>query len=54
MEKIKADKYSFYINQEGNKIDIVIALSSTGVRYLKSVNDKDQPDSLLRLPLCEI
>lgn len=49
---IVKDTYLFYVNQGGNKVNVVIATSHYGYKYLKTTADGEQPDNLLRLPEC--
>ncbi|MCI0554621.1 MAG: DUF3892 domain-containing protein [Anaerolineae bacterium] len=49
---IVKDTYLFYVNQGGNKVNVVIATSQYGYKYLKTTADGEQPDNLLSLPEC--
>lgn len=44
--------YSFFVNQGGHTVEVVVAVSMYGHRYLKTVTDGLQPDNLLSLPEC--
>ena len=49
---IVKDTYLFYVNRGGNKVNVVIATSQYGYKYLKTTADGEQPDNLLSLPEC--
>jgi hypothetical protein len=36
----------------GQRVDVIVATSPNGNRYLKTVADGEQPDKLLSLPTC--
>lgn len=53
ISQIENGKYAFFIEKSaGNRIDVVIATTVAGQKYLKSAADKEQPDDLLSLPNC--
>lgn len=52
IEGIEAGKYSFYVSVASRTVDVVIAISAYGHKYLKTVPDGEQPDNLLSLPEC--
>lgn len=49
---IETGKWAFYVSQQGHTVDVVVALSAHGHKYLKTVADGLQPDNLLSLPEC--
>ncbi len=49
---IENGTYSFCVNQYGKEVDVIIAESMFGHKYLKTVADGDQPNNLLSLPEC--
>ena len=49
---IVKDTYLFYVNRGGNEVNVVIATSHYGYKYLKTTADGEQPDNLLSLPEC--
>ena len=51
IEGIESGKWSFYVNNNGNFVDVIIALHN-GVKYLKTKNDGLEPNNLLSLPEC--
>ncbi|TPW35082.1 DUF3892 domain-containing protein [Oecophyllibacter saccharovorans] len=51
IQGIKTHKYDFYTNAGGKKAKVVIA-THEGREYLKTENDKIQPNNLLSLPEC--
>ena len=43
----------FYIERPvGRRIDVIVAVSVDGNKYLKTVADREQPEKLLSLPTC--
>jgi len=42
----------FVVNKEGNEIDVIVAVSQYGHKYIKTKADGEQPDNLLSLPEC--
>lgn len=50
---IETGKWSFYVERPaGDPVDVVVAVSAYGHKYLKTVADGDQPNNLLALPEC--
>lgn len=50
---IENGTWSFYVEQPaGDAVDVVVAISAAGNKYLKTVADGDQPNNLLSLPEC--
>ncbi|MCA9094289.1 MAG: DUF3892 domain-containing protein [Planctomycetaceae bacterium] len=49
---IESEKWSFYVNRGGRMVDVIVSTSKYGNKYLKTVNDGEQPDNLLSLPEC--
>ena len=49
---IEEGKYLFYVLQNGRRVDVIIAISAYGHKYLKTVADGDHPNNLLSLPEC--
>ena len=49
---IETGKSRFYVNVAGERDWLVVAFSISGNLYLKTGNDKDEPNSLLILPEC--
>jgi hypothetical protein len=45
-------EYAFFVSRGGNSVDVVIATSAAGHKYLKTVADGELPDNLLSLPEC--
>ncbi len=46
------DTCLFYVNRGGKEVNVVIATSQYGYKYLKTTADGEQPDNLLSLPEC--
>ena len=50
---IESRTYSFYVEQPpGRRVDVIVAVSKYGHKYLKTIADGEQPDNLLSLPEC--
>jgi len=49
---IEEDKFSFYVIVNGKVVDVIIATSSAGNKYLKTEADGVMPNNLLSLPEC--
>jgi Protein of unknown function (DUF3892) len=53
ISRIEDGTYVFYIERPGGqRLDVVVATSAGGNKYLKTVADREQPDKLLSLPSC--
>lgn len=52
IEAIEAGKYSFYVQVQGRQVNVVVATSRFGHKYIKTEADGDQPNNLLSLPEC--
>ena len=52
IQGIEEGKWSFYVLQGGKRVDVVIATSAYGHKYLKTVADGEHPNNLLSLPEC--
>ena len=49
---IESGKWSFYVSRGGRTVDVIVAISRYGHKYLKTTADGEQPDNLLSLPEC--
>lgn len=49
---IESGKWEFYVNAGGRVANVIVAKSASGHKYLKTVNDGEQPNNLLSLPEC--
>jgi Protein of unknown function (DUF3892) len=50
---IEAAKYRFYVERPaGHRVWVVVAVSSSGRKHLKTENDGEQPKNLFSLPEC--
>jgi hypothetical protein len=53
IQGIENGKWAFYVEQPaGDRVDVVVAKSAAGNKYLKTRADGDQPNNLLSLPEC--
>lgn len=49
---IESGKWNFYVTRNGRTVDVVVAVSRFGNKYIKTEADGDQPNNLLSLPEC--
>lgn len=50
---VETGKYRFYVERPaGHRVWVVVAVSASGRKYLKTENDGEQPNNLLSLPEC--
>lgn len=49
---IEARRWDFYVEQAGGAVDVVVATSKFGNKYLKTTSDGEEPRNLLALPDC--
>jgi len=52
IDGIESGKWSFYVTQNGRQVDVIVAVSRYGNKYLKTEADGEQPNNLLSLPEC--
>lgn len=43
---------AFHVVREGRTVSVVVGVSPHGEKYLKTIDDADQPEGLLSLPEC--
>lgn len=49
---VEAGTYAFYVSVNGKSVDVIVAKTAQGHKYLKTQNDGEQPNNLLSLPEC--
>lgn len=49
---VEAGKWKFYVSVNGQSVWVVVSVSASGHKYLKTQNDGEQPNNLLSLPEC--
>lgn len=49
---IETGKWSFYVSRGGSIVNVIVATSRFGHKYLKTEADGEQPNNLLALPEC--
>ena len=49
---IEEGKWLFFVNVDGKEVDVIIAVSQWGHKYLKTKADGEHPNNLLSLPEC--
>ncbi|QFS96636.1 hypothetical protein FIV06_04340 [Labrenzia sp. THAF191b] len=53
IQGIESSEFAFYVEQPaGDRVNVVVAVSASGNKYLKTTADGDQPNNLLSLPEC--
>ncbi|MDO8943219.1 MAG: DUF3892 domain-containing protein [Desulfobacterales bacterium] len=49
---IESGKWKFWVSVNGSSVWVIVAISATGNKYIKTTNDGEQPNNLLSLPEC--
>jgi len=49
---IESGKFAFFVRVNGREVDVIVADSRFGNKYLKTEADGEQPNNLLSLPEC--
>jgi hypothetical protein len=49
---IEAGRWRFYVARDGADVELVVATSKYGNKYIKAAEDNLHPDTLLALPEC--
>lgn len=49
---IRDGTYAFFVGEAPRAVDVIIARTSSGFEYLKTVADGELPNNLLALPEC--
>lgn len=52
IEGIETGQWTFFVGIQGREVRVVVAVSRSGNKYLKTEADGEQPNNLLRLPEC--
>ena len=52
IEGIESGKWSFFVRVNYREVDVMVAISPFGNKYLKTEPDKYEPNNLLSLPEC--
>ena len=52
IDALESGRVGFYVEVEGRRVPVVVAVSEDGHRYLKTEADGVQPGQLLALPEC--
>jgi uncharacterized protein DUF3892 len=51
---IEARRWDFYVEQPtGRAVDVIVAMTGDGNKYIKTTADDEVPNNLLALPDCE-
>jgi hypothetical protein len=49
---VEEGKWSFYVSVRGNRVNVIVAKSRFGNKYLKTEADGESPNNLLSLQTC--
>lgn len=52
IDGIESNKWQFYVSRGGRIVNVVVAISRYGNKYIKTESDGEQPDNLLSLAEC--
>jgi hypothetical protein len=52
VDGIESGKWKFFVEVDGDRVEVIVATSARGNKYIKTENDGDQPNNLLSLPEC--
>ena len=52
IHQIETGQWGFYVNINGSRVALIVSVSASGNKYLKTNIDGMQPDNLLSLPEC--
>lgn len=52
VQDIESGTYSYYVSVQGRTINVIVATSPYGHKYIKTVADGEHPNNLLSLPEC--
>jgi hypothetical protein len=52
MAGIEGGKWTFFVEVDGDRVRVIVAVSRYKNKYLKTENDGDEPNNLLSLPEC--
>lgn len=52
IEGIETGQWNFFVGIQGREVRVIVAVSKSGNKYLKTEADGEQPNNLLRLPEC--
>lgn len=52
IQGVEEDKWAFFVRRGGQEVDVIVAVSRFGHKYLKTKADGEQPNNLLSLPEC--
>lgn len=52
IQGIESGKWSFFVTHGGRRVNVIVAVSRFGNKYLKTEADGEQPNNLLSLPEC--
>lgn len=49
---IETGAYQYYVTVNGSSVNVIVAVSASGNKYIKTEADGEQPNNLLSLPEC--
>ncbi len=50
--EIENGQWQFFVHKEADTVNVIVATSRNGNKYIKTEADGEQPDNLLSLPEC--
>lgn len=52
IDGIDAGQWTFFVEIQKRRLPVLVAVGRSGIRYLKTAVDGEEPDTLLALPEC--
>jgi hypothetical protein len=52
IDGIESGKWNFFVRKDNRKVNVIVATSRYGHKYLKTIADGEQPNNLLSLTEC--
>lgn len=52
IQGIENGTWAFYVTRKGKRVDVIVAKSQHGNKYIKTTADGEEPNNLLSLPEC--
>ena len=52
IQGIESGNWSFFVRRGNHEVNVIVARSQQGNKYIKTEADRDTPDNLLSLPEC--
>lgn len=52
IQDVESGTYNYYVSVQGKVVNVIVATSQYGYKYIKTVSDGEHPNNLLSLPEC--